>query len=147
MRVERPPRRCAGMQGWNLWKPVGVVLHMATDFRDGKSFPRRGRQPIGEYLWLARLFDKARAAADGTIYDYIYPCPMDQGVMDRWGIKAGDFTDAVKTHTTDQAIYDWLKERVSPEQAEKANRWLLDERVENLDRQDSEEGVVVGRSA
>jgi hypothetical protein len=120
---------------------------MATDFRDGKTFPRRGRQPIGEYLWLARVFDKARASANGTIYDYIYPCPMDQGVMDRWGIKAEEFTSAVKTCTTDQAIYDWLKERVTPDRAEKANRWLLDEKVENLDRQDSEEGVAVGRSA
>jgi hypothetical protein len=120
---------------------------MATDFRDGRSFPRRGRQPIGEYLWLARLFDKARASINGTIYDYIYPCPMDQGVMERWGIKPEDFTSAVKSHTTDQAIYDWLKERVPPDRAEKANRWLLDTKVENLDRQDSEEGVVAGRSA
>lgn len=112
---------------------------MATDFRDGKTFPRRGRQPLGEFLWLARVFDKARAAENGTIYDYIYPCPMDKGVMERWGIRPEEFTEAVRTHTSDEEIREWLKERVPPERVQKANRWLLEERVENLDRQDSEE--------
>jgi hypothetical protein len=115
---------------------------MATDFRDGKTFPRRGREPLGSnVLWLARLFDKARASANGTIYDYIYPCPMDKGVMERWGIKPKDFTAAIKTHTTDEAILQWLRERTTPEQIEAANQWLLTEKIENLDRQDAEEGV------
>src|SRR3979409_2124132 len=47
---------------------------MPTDFRNGE-FPRRGRDTLDGYLWLARVFDKARAARDETIYDYIYPCP------------------------------------------------------------------------
>ena len=29
------------------------------DFRGGKRFPRRGRLPLGRFLWLARVFDKA----------------------------------------------------------------------------------------
>ena len=115
---------------------------MATDFRDGKTFPRRGRQPIGEYYWLARVFDKARAAANDTIFDYIYPCPMDMGVMERWGISPEQFDDAIKTNTTDEQIYQWLKQRVSAEKAEAANQWLLTEKIENLDRQDAEEGVI-----
>jgi hypothetical protein len=69
---------------------------MATDFRDGKTFPRRGREAFGKALWLARLFDKARAAAAGTIFDYIYPCPMDKGVMERWGISPDEFDQATK---------------------------------------------------
>lgn len=115
---------------------------MATDFRDGKTFPRRGRLPIGTALWLARVFDKARAAANGTIHDYIYPCPMDKGVMDRWGITPDDFDAAIQTHTSDAAISEWLRERTSPEQIDAANRWLIDEKIENLERQDSEEGVT-----
>lgn len=116
---------------------------MATDFRDGKTFPRRGREPMGEdVLWLARVFDKARAAANETIHDYIYPCPMDKGVMERWGIAPEDFDAAIQTHTTDAAILEWLRSRATPEQVEAANRWLLEEKTENLDRQDSEEGVT-----
>ncbi len=114
---------------------------MATDFRDGKTFPRRGRDPLGgNVLWLARLFDKARASANDTIHDYIYPCPMDQGVMQRWGITSQDFDAAIETHVTDESILEWLRARVTPQQVETANHWLVSEKIENLDRQDAEEG-------
>jgi hypothetical protein len=116
---------------------------MDTDFRDGKTFPRRGREPLGGALWLARVFDKARAAADGTIHDYIYPCPMDKGVMERWGVTPAQFDAAIRDHTTDRAIRAWLAERTSPEQIQAANAWLLEEKHENLDRQDAEEGAIV----
>lgn len=114
---------------------------MATDFRDGKSFPRRGREPLGDALWLVRVFDKARAAAAGTIHDYIYPCPMDKGVMERWGITPQEFDEAIRTHDTDQTILAWLQERTSPDRVRAANEWLLAEKKENLDRQDAEEGA------
>lgn len=115
---------------------------MATDFRDGKTFPRRGREPLGDdVLWLARVFDKARAAANGTIHDYIYPCPMDKGVMERWGITPQQFEEAIRTRSTDEAILQWLRERATPEQIRKANQWLVGEKIENLDRQDAEEGA------
>ena len=120
-----------------------VMGVMATDFRDGKTFPRPGRRPIGQVLWLARVFDKARAAANGTIHDYIYPCPMDKGVMERWGVTPEEFDRALKTKTSDDAIYEWLRSRTTPEQIEAANQWLLQEKSENLDRQDAEEEVAV----
>jgi hypothetical protein len=115
---------------------------VATDFRDGRSFPRRGREEFGGYLWLLRAFDKARAARDGTIFDYIYPCPMDKGVFDRWGITVAEFDEAIRTHRTDDAILAWLDERVSPAQRAEANRWLVEEKAANMDRQDAEEGAV-----
>jgi hypothetical protein len=116
---------------------------MATDFRDGKAFPRRGRQALGDnVLWLARVFDKGRAAHQGTIDDYIYPCPMDKGVFERWGINAEAFDAAIETHKTDEAILQWLLQRTTPERIAAANRWLLDEKIENLNRQDAEEGAT-----
>ncbi|MBC5798948.1 MAG: DUF5069 domain-containing protein [Candidatus Eremiobacteraeota bacterium] len=115
---------------------------MATDFRSGTDFPRRGREEFGGYLWLLRLIDKARAAAAGTIHDYIYPCPMDQGVMERWGITAADFDAAVRTHGSDDAIVQWLRARVDAAHGAAANRWLLEEKAANLDRQDAEEGAA-----
>jgi hypothetical protein len=114
---------------------------MATDFRDGKSFPRRGRDVYGGYMWLLRVFDKGRAAADGTIHDYIYPCPMDKGIFERWGITPEQFDEALRTHRSDEAILGWLKERVGDNARDAANAWL-GEKVSNLDRQDAEEGVV-----
>lgn len=118
---------------------------MPTDFRDGKTFPRRGRDAIGEALWLARISDKARAEAAATIYDYVYPCPMDRGVLERWGVNVETFEDALRQHTTDEALYAWLMENVPIENVRRANQWLVEERRENLDRQDAEEGATAAR--
>jgi len=115
---------------------------MATDFRDGKTFPRRGRTALGSALWLARVSDKARAAAAGTLHDYIYPCPMDQGVLQRWGVSVPEFEEALRKHADDAALSAWLEGRTSPEKIEAANTWLLTEKKENLDRQDREEVAV-----
>ena len=115
---------------------------MATDFRDGKTFPRRGREKLGEFYWLARVFDKGRAKRDDTIFDYIYPCPLDKGVMERWGITPEQFDEALKTIDTDAGILAWAKERVSEQKRDTANTWVLVEKAQNLDKQDSEEGVL-----
>jgi len=94
---------------------------MATDFRDGKTFPRRGREP-------------------GTIHDYIYPCPMDKGMFTRWGISVGDFEDALRTCSDDAALLRWAQQRIDAAKRDAANHWLLTEKKSSLDRQDSEEG-------
>jgi hypothetical protein len=115
---------------------------MPTDFRDGKTFPRRGRQAIGEAFWLLRMADKGRAAAAGTIADYIYPCPMDRGILGRWGITPAAFDAALERHTGDDALYAWLTEHVPIARITSANEWLIREKTENLDRQDAEEGAM-----
>ena len=112
---------------------------MPTDFRDGKTFPRRGRERTGEALWLHRISDKGRAAAAGTIHDYVYPCPMDQGMLERWRITPADFDEALRNNPTDESLYKWFTERVRPADVQAANAWLLAERMENLERQDAEE--------
>jgi Domain of unknown function (DUF5069) len=115
---------------------------MATDFRNGE-FPRRGREVLDGFMWIARVFDKARAARNGTIHDYIYPCPMDRGVFDRWGITPRLFDGALETCLTDEEILAWLKARVPEARRDEANRWLTEEKSESMDRQDAEEGVAV----
>jgi hypothetical protein len=115
---------------------------MATDFRSGKDFPRRGREESGGFLWLKRVFDKARAFKDGTIHDYIYPCPMDRGVFERWGITADEFNRALDTCSTDEQILAWVSARVDAARRDAANGYLLGERLGNLDKQDMEEGVI-----
>jgi len=116
---------------------------MPTDFRDGKTFPRRGRETIGEALWLLRVSDKGRAAAAGTIHDYIYPCPMDKGMLERWGVTPAEFDEALREYASDQSLFAWFSERVAPQDVQRANEWLVSERRDNLDRQDAEETVPV----
>lgn len=119
--------------------------HMPTDFRDGQTFPRRGREAIGDVLWLLRAADKGRAAAAGTIHDYIYPCPMDMGMMERWRVSPAEFNEALRNHQSDEALHAWFVERVRPADVEAANTWLVNERVANLDRQDAEEVALAER--
>jgi hypothetical protein len=116
---------------------------MPTDFRDEKTFPRRGREAMGDALWLLRAADKGRAAAAGTIHDYIYPCPMDKGVMERWRVTPDEFDDALSRNPSDELLYQWFTQRVRPQDVQAANEWLLAERTENLDRQDAEEAAAV----
>ena len=113
---------------------------MLVDFGGGKIFSRRGREPLGDFFWLARMFDKARAKARHTQDGYIYPCPMDRAMMQRWGIRPSDFTAGVKEHQTDSQILSWLSERVAQDRKEAANAWLLRQQY-RLDKQDADEGV------
>lgn len=115
---------------------------MATDFRDGKTFPRRGRDEYGGFLWLVRVADKGRAAAAGTIHDYVYPCPMDKGIFERWGISPAEFDDALRANPSDEGLLAWLKTRVDDAHRDTANNWVTGEKSANLDRQDAEEGAV-----
>ena len=88
--------------------------------------------------------DKGRASAAGTIHDYIYPCPMDQG-HDRAlghhadGVRRGA-CGAIRPTTL---LYAWFDRARAREDDRAANEWLLRERSENLDRQDAEEGAAV----
>lgn len=116
---------------------------MAIDFRDDKGYPRRGRLPAGRFLWLLRVFDKARASASGQLGEYYYPCPIDQGMMERWGVTRAEFEAAISAHPDDQAILRWAQRTISDKAADTANSWLVVEKFENLDRQDREEGAFV----
>jgi len=117
---------------------------MSTDFRDGRTSPRRGRTPLGGFLWLARVFDKARASAHGTIHDYIYPCPIDEGLLEHWGVTPDEFDAAILSNQDDASIEECVRSRAPEGAAATANAWLIREYSENLDRQDREEGVFGG---
>ena len=45
-------------------------------------FPRSMRVTLEGYVHLARMIDKCRAVLAGTEGEYIYPCPMDDRLLD-----------------------------------------------------------------
>lgn len=72
----------------------------------------RGRDVvIGGVPWLARCADKARAKAEGTIGDYIYPCPIDQRFLAEAGISPEDFMALATSAKTDEELVAKFKER------------------------------------
>ena len=112
---------------------------MATDFRSGHDFPRSARETYGGFTYLLRAFDKGRAARNGTIHDFIYPCPIDLGVFEKWGITADEFTAALETCTSDEQILAWVRERVPQAKRDAADRYLVETWLRQLDKHDREE--------
>lgn len=70
----------------------------------------RGRDlVIGGIPWLARITDKARAKLDGTIGDYIYPCPADQKFLEEHKLSADVFIQMVRENPTDGKMIEAIK--------------------------------------
>ena len=88
-----------------------------------KQFPRSMRQTLAGYAHLARMIDKCRAVLRGTPGEYIYPCPMDERLMDFAGLTAEQFTAAVKANATDQGIVAWFRMAAKPHDAAELDAW------------------------
>ncbi len=71
--------------------------------------PRARSLVIGGIPWLARMIDKARAEADGTIGEYIYPCPIDQRVLGELGISPEEFTEIATSASGDAEIIERVR--------------------------------------
>lgn len=73
--------------------------------------PRSGSISLGGIPWLARMIDKARLEAAGTIdtFDLEYPCPMDQRCLQQLGIDSKTFQQIAVTAEDDASILAELK--------------------------------------
>ena len=72
---------------------------------DNEWKPRPRGWVIGDLEWLARMADKARAKANGTVGEYIYPCPADKRCLGALEIDPDAFqTIAVAAHGDDDLV-------------------------------------------
>jgi len=93
-----------------------------------QNFPRSMRAKMEGYVHLARMIDKCRAVLAGTEGEYIYPCPMDERLMEFAGITADQFTAAVKANPTDEAVAKWFSQAAKahpPAEMEVWNQMML----------------------
>lgn len=75
------------------------------------------------HVHLARMIDKCRAVLAGTEGEYIYPCPMDDRLLEFAGITSDQFTAAVKTNPTDEGVAAWFRQAARPHPAAELNEW------------------------
>ena len=75
-----------------------------------RNFPRSPRERLAGYAHLARMADKARAKAAGTPGEYIYPCPLDEMLLEFLGVSSEDFLEAAASGT-DVDLADWIARR------------------------------------
>jgi hypothetical protein len=73
--------------------------------------PRPRDLVIGGIPWIARMSDKARAKANGSIGEYIYPCPVDRRVLAELGVSADEFLDIAVAVKTDAGLVKQVRER------------------------------------
>lgn len=88
-----------------------------------KEFPRSMRVTLEGYAHLARMIDKCRAVLAGTEGEYIYPCPMDDRLMEFAGITAEQFTATVKLNQTDEGVTQWFRQTAKPHSQAELDEW------------------------
>ena len=74
--------------------------------------PRSGSVSVAGTPWLARMIDKARLEAEGTIdqLDLEYPCPMDRGLLSQLGVDGKTFQKiAVESKSDDEVVKKLLE--------------------------------------
>ena len=82
--------------------------------------PRPRARVVGGIEWLARMTDKARAHAKGTIGDYIYNCPADKKLLAALELDADTFQKLAVASQNDDEVVSAVKQ-ASP--AFKENRF------------------------
>ena len=92
-----------------------------------KSFPRSMRVKLEGYVHLARMIDKCRAVLAGTEGEYIYPCPMDDRLMEFAGITVDEFTAAVKANPSDEAVATWFPQTAKAHPPAELDAWNRDD--------------------
>src|SRR5262245_9161833 len=88
-----------------------------------QQFPRSMRTTMGGYAHLARMIDKCRAVLAGTEGEYIYPCPMDDRLMDFAGITSEQFTAAVEANPRDEGVEAWFRQTAKPHDPAELDTW------------------------
>ncbi|MBH0194270.1 MAG: DUF5069 domain-containing protein [Nitrospira sp.] len=78
---------------------------------------------IAGHVHVARMIDKCRAVLAGTEGEYIYPCPLDERLMEFAGITADQFTAAVKTNPTDEGVAAWFQRVATPHRPAELESW------------------------
>jgi hypothetical protein len=81
------------------------------------------RTALAGYAHLARMIDKCRAVLAGTEGEYIYPCPMDERLLEFAGIRSEEFTAAVKANPSDEGVVTWFQEAAAPHPPEQVAAW------------------------
>lgn len=88
-----------------------------------KNYPRSPREKLAGYVHLPRMLDKCRATLAGTQGEYIYPCPMDQRLLDFAGLTAEQFTNAVRSAKDDAAVAEWFMKAAKPHSPAEIEQW------------------------
>ena len=75
------------------------------------AFPRSPYDMLAGLVMLPRTVDKVRARHRGLLGEYLYPCPLDEILLDFLGLEAEGFADLVQKTGDDAALKEALDQR------------------------------------
>jgi len=73
------------------------------------DYPRSAKEKMAGIDSLARMTDKARAAAQGELGEYHYDCPHDKPVLAFLGVDADTFKQKAST-SNDAQLETWVRD-------------------------------------
>jgi hypothetical protein len=76
-------------------------------------YPRSIREKFAGYVHFGRMIDKCWAVHAGMEGEYMYPCPMDERLLQFAGISSEAFSPAVQGKT-DQEMVEWFLATATP---------------------------------
>lgn len=81
---------------------------------------------------IPRMVDKARAWKNNALGEYIFPCPLDDIILDFLGVKAEEFAEVAATRE-DPEVARWAGEKCSERgdtEKQSINRRILERKPE-----------------
>ena len=78
---------------------------------------------IAGHAHVARMIDKCRAVLAGTEGEYIYPCPLDEQLLEFAGLTSEQFTAAVQANPTDEGMAAWFAQAAIPHSPAELDAW------------------------
>jgi len=91
---------------------------------------------MGGLVHLPRMIDKARASKQNTLGEYIFPCPLDQIILDFLEIDADEWVRRVDSQNEEQ-LTQWVENKCRSRPAgeiESVNRQILKRQPDSEDR-------------
>ena len=89
--------------------------------------PRSPKNKLAGIVMIPRMLDKARAYNSKSLGEYIYPCPLDQIILDFLGVDHKELASQAQK-LTDKEIELWVNKTLSNRSIsdkEKINKILL----------------------
>jgi hypothetical protein len=88
-----------------------------------KTYPRSVHEKLFGLVQLARTIDKGKAAANGTLGEYDYNCPMDRAVFGFLGMSADELLAVIKNAKSDAEIEAYAKQFIDKIPPSEIDRW------------------------
>jgi len=74
-----------------------------------QEFPRSPKEQMAGLVHIPRMKDKARAARDNTLGEYIYPCPLDEIMLEFLDVDSETFQHRA-CDDTEETLAAWVAE-------------------------------------